>query len=449
MRDETLQRIAGFLAIPFLLQRGSLEEHWPTWRNDLGETLAAKGERLFKRGVSEIAGLFTRVSASRIDSATADLSPDRWIPARPEGSISALLDGSPVQELLERGPRGRCMFVIGDNGAGKSLLLKQLAGTCLKSDRPVRAIAFATTDRFLSGADAPAGSNYKYMGAKTSAGGTSPKKLGEQLARLVLRIYAEPGRLDAFNDIARTLNFGGTHYFVPGTARSDFLESIHNLHEVGQDFDVRGWKLGMKRGSSDIVPFDHLSTGEQQLLLLIARLVAEAEPDTVFFIDEPETSLHVAWQRALPMIFARIASGFSADIVVATHSPVVISSATGVDDHCFAAKGGALEPIGPQTAASVERVLFEGFGTYTENNREVHERCAELVATAVSSVNGGAPVELDNIIDEFESMRRIVGASLQSLGVARTRRHLDLIEKAATAVRQLATDAAAAGGGDE
>ena len=67
-----------------------------------------------------------------------------------------------------------------------------------------------------------------------------------------------------------------------------------------------------------------LSSGEQHELVLHYDLLFKTPPNTVVLIDEPELSLHVAWQKKfLPDLMEIVQlSGF--DAVVATHSPYIV-----------------------------------------------------------------------------------------------------------------------------
>ena len=72
------------------------------------------------------------------------------------------------------------------------------------------------------------------------------------------------------------------------------------------------------------LPLHSLSSGEQHELVLHYDLLFKTRPNTVVLIDEPEISLHVAWQKNFLsdlMEIVRI-SGF--DAVVATHSPYIV-----------------------------------------------------------------------------------------------------------------------------
>ncbi|MCH7493495.1 ATP-binding protein [bacterium] len=69
-----------------------------------------------------------------------------------------------------------------------------------------------------------------------------------------------------------------------------------------------------------------LSSGEQHLLyLMVAALVARRE-GTVIAIDEPELSMHLAWQRKLVPALFECSSGASPLFILATHSPDIAAS---------------------------------------------------------------------------------------------------------------------------
>jgi len=64
----------------------------------------------------------------------------------------------------------------------------------------------------------------------------------------------------------------------------------------------------------------HLSSGEQQLLLLFCNtLVSRARP-SIFIIDEPEISLNVKWQRKLVQNLLDVSQGGNTQFIFASHS---------------------------------------------------------------------------------------------------------------------------------
>jgi predicted ATPase len=74
------------------------------------------------------------------------------------------------------------------------------------------------------------------------------------------------------------------------------------------------------------VRLDALSSGEQHQLVMFFDLIFKAKPQSLVLIDEPELSLHVTWQKALLKDLIQIANQSELDIVLATHSPYVVSN---------------------------------------------------------------------------------------------------------------------------
>lgn len=72
------------------------------------------------------------------------------------------------------------------------------------------------------------------------------------------------------------------------------------------------------------VPLEKLSSGEQHQLVLFFELLFEIQPNTLILIDEPEISLHVAWQKKFISDLLQIIQLNKFDVVLATHSPQLI-----------------------------------------------------------------------------------------------------------------------------
>lgn len=73
------------------------------------------------------------------------------------------------------------------------------------------------------------------------------------------------------------------------------------------------------------VPLDKLSSGEQHQLVLFFELLFELRSNALILIDEPELSLHVAWQRKFISDLNRIIGLNRFDVILATHSPQLIA----------------------------------------------------------------------------------------------------------------------------
>jgi predicted ATP-binding protein involved in virulence len=73
------------------------------------------------------------------------------------------------------------------------------------------------------------------------------------------------------------------------------------------------------------LPLNALSSGEQNELVMFYQLLFKTKPDSVILIDEPEISLHVAWQRDFLEEISEIVKIAELDIILATHSPSIIN----------------------------------------------------------------------------------------------------------------------------
>ena len=68
-----------------------------------------------------------------------------------------------------------------------------------------------------------------------------------------------------------------------------------------------------------------LSSGEQHELVMLYELLFKIEPNSLILIDEPELSLHVAWQVQFLKDLQEIIKLANFDVLLATHSPDIIN----------------------------------------------------------------------------------------------------------------------------
>jgi predicted ATP-binding protein involved in virulence len=73
------------------------------------------------------------------------------------------------------------------------------------------------------------------------------------------------------------------------------------------------------------VPLEKLSSGEQHQLVLFFELLFELKENALILIDEPELSLHVAWQKKFLSDLNRIIELNQFDVILATHSPQLVA----------------------------------------------------------------------------------------------------------------------------
>lgn len=101
----------------------------------------------------------------------------------------------------------------------------------------------------------------------------------------------------------------------------DIVNSRFLFKELVIDRD-RGFRFITTKGRE--IDATRLSSGEQHELVLAYDLLFNVEKSSLVLIDEPEISLHVAWQQAFLNDIVQIADVADLRFIVATHSPQVI-----------------------------------------------------------------------------------------------------------------------------
>ena len=70
-----------------------------------------------------------------------------------------------------------------------------------------------------------------------------------------------------------------------------------------------------------LLPYQ-LSSGEKQMLIILLTVLVEDNQPTVLFMDEPEVSLHIEWQKRLIDLCLELNP--NVQIILTTHSPAVV-----------------------------------------------------------------------------------------------------------------------------
>ncbi len=111
-----------------------------------------------------------------------------------------------------------------------------------------------------------------------------------------------------------------------------FLEIINNY----TSFSNKVLKIDYERGlvfepkeshtkNKHYIPLDSLSSGEKHDFIMFYELIFKSGENSVFLIDEPEISLHVAWQMEFINILQRICELNGMQAIIATHSPDIVN----------------------------------------------------------------------------------------------------------------------------
>lgn len=115
--------------------------------------------------------------------------------------------------------------------------------------------------------------------------------------------------------------------FVDLLAKIELLEQIVNDRLLNKTLRVTdGEGLSVEHSLTHrAIALDSLSSGEQHEIILMIDLLFNVSDGAVVLIDEPEISLHVAWQLAFIPDVRKIAELAGFRFVVATHSPQIIN----------------------------------------------------------------------------------------------------------------------------
>jgi energy-coupling factor transporter ATP-binding protein EcfA2 len=101
-----------------------------------------------------------------------------------------------------------------------------------------------------------------------------------------------------------------------------FLEIIDMLFaDTDKKVDRDNNELMFLSGKNKLTPYQ-LSSGEKQILVILLTVLVQDNNPSVLFMDEPEVSLHLDWQRKLIQYIKELNP--NVQIILATHSPGII-----------------------------------------------------------------------------------------------------------------------------
>lgn len=131
------------------------------------------------------------------------------------------------------------------------------------------------------------------------------------LSILDLYITDNKQKLDVFRETAQKLNL--------------LLQIINKRFKHKRLFIDKetGFVIKSKSENKDIA-VKNLSSGEQNELIIFYNLLFKTTKGDIVLIDEPEISLHIAWQQQLIADLKEIAKETGISLLIATHSPDII-----------------------------------------------------------------------------------------------------------------------------
>lgn len=133
----------------------------------------------------------------------------------------------------------------------------------------------------------------------------------DEAQRHVLAVYAQDARkkLAVFDDLYEKVNT------FTKIANSRFLHKQVTVSSEG---------LSVTRNGDTTLDLEKLSSGEQHELVMLYELLFRTSSNSLILVDEPEISLHVAWQKKWVSDLERVAKLSNFRAIAATHSPEII-----------------------------------------------------------------------------------------------------------------------------
>lgn len=146
---------------------------------------------------------------------------------------------------------------------------------------------------------------------------------------------AHPIHVETLENIDSTQERVMTLYVHDTTAKLAKLDALRDrsrllLEKMNQKYRRKNIRVHREHGLVAVnnegqrLELDCLSSGEQHELVLYYDLLFRVPSNTIVLIDEPELSLHVAWQKKFLPDLLEIVALSNFDTLIATHSPYII-----------------------------------------------------------------------------------------------------------------------------
>jgi predicted ATPase len=139
-------------------------------------------------------------------------------------------------------------------------------------------------------------------------------------------------------------NKEGISFFNYRMKMLDFRDKANEIQQnidelfgiINELFQDTGKTISISKGNNSTLIFhqnentlhlEQLSSGEKQLLLILLKVFLQEKKPAIIFMDEPEISLHIRWQREIIDRIRQINP--SCQIIIATHSPSMFGAGWG------------------------------------------------------------------------------------------------------------------------
>jgi len=177
----------------------------------------------------------------------------------------------------------------------------------------------------------------------------------------------------------------------------DIRFTIDDIDDTSKDHE----KVKFKNNVGDIFEIEALSSGEKTLLSKVLNLYFKDIKNQIVLIDEPELSLHPAWQNKVLKLYEKFAIQNNCQIILTTHSPHIIGSAKNeyIKILKFDESGHSIEVVDNIFAygRDIEWVLEEIMGANFLREKHILDKLMECGSLINKRDFNGAEKRIDEI----------------------------------------------------
>lgn len=266
-----------------------------------------------------------------------------------------------------------CPLIVlaGINGSGKTSLLEYISQFQMITNAPKKNRIVTQNGSFSALTNEPNARDWQknviYLHADSGKLPVLKERILTYIDELILeRDYRAS---EAYAEFGNTIN----EIFEAMSLKSRFCKINKNKEIIFKNLNER--EFG----------FDELSSGEKNLLAKVLFLYLSKFKNKVILIDEPELSLHPSWQNQLISIYEAFASNNNNQIILATHSPMIIAGTRKEYLRLLTLSEGkavAVTPASESYGMRFEQILFEIMGLAhdrTPRVKDQFDRLKELI----------------------------------------------------------------------
>ncbi|MDR7342919.1 putative ATPase [Pantoea alhagi] len=421
-------------------------------RNEMNYQAQAITSRLFSQ-YENLAGYCQRVPREKITQ-LKHLRTTEWIAEPTQKNTFNGLSSNEIYDEIVSKNRNKCHYIIGNNGVGKSYLLQDIAKKAQNEnpEKTVLMLSFGFSDRFHT-INIVDKKKLIYLGDRPNSKVITFNNRQNMLGKLIIIIFQNEKKRNLLSELLDKFNLTSEVYFLPpGYEIIDnelySNEETYNINLLQSDNIIDSKKLKnyllafQKVGIRSVIPFTALSSGEQHILIMLVRIVSSIESGCIVLIDEPELSLHVKWQQLLPWIFTKISQEFDVSLVIATHSPILITAVDHKHGQCYQASSERIIPISEEEVKNMEATLLDAFDIVTKNNRSVYEHCATAIANFMQAVNQSEAEEIEYARNKALTTLSILRNKIKNnlVKIHNQQSDIQLLKQAEEAIKEIYTN---------